>query len=86
VRSAVKHSGTRNVEVRLLGIQDQVQLTIRDRGKGFDPEITMAVKGLGLVSMQEIETVGGTEIIVRIPATFEKCRPKRDRSMKPKNR
>jgi PAS domain S-box-containing protein len=80
LRNAVKHSGVRKVEVRLLGLPGEIQLTIRDRGKGFDPKTTMAGQGLGLVSMQErvhllkgsISIVSkpmcGTEIIVHIPS------------------
>ncbi len=79
--NAVKHSGAQKVEARLLGLPGEIQLTIRDRGKGFDPEATMTGQGLGLVSMQErvhllkgsisiiSKPMCGTEINVRIPVS-----------------
>jgi len=57
----------------------EIQLTIRDRGVGFDPEQIKKKKGLGLISIRErVGLVGGTfsihskpqsgtEISVRIP-------------------
>ncbi len=37
--NAVKHSGVRHVEVQLLGKLDEVHLTVRDSGAGFDSEV-----------------------------------------------
>jgi PAS domain S-box-containing protein len=83
LRNAVKHSGVRKYEVRLLGAPGRIQLTIRDSGKGFDPEEAMSGQGLGLVSMRErinllkgaIAIVSkpkcGTEITVSIPLAAE---------------
>jgi len=83
LRNAVKHSGVRKFEARLLGVRDGIQLTIRDSGKGFDPDATASGDGLGLVSMRErvnllkgtISIVSkpkhGTEISVRIPLVAE---------------
>lgn len=79
--NAVKHSGARQFEVRLARMSDQLQLTIRDPGVGFDPGMAMYTHGLGLISMRErvnllkgrISIVskpqGGTEIQVRVPLT-----------------
>jgi PAS domain S-box-containing protein len=53
LRNAVKHSGVRHVEVELCGAPDGIHLTVRDAGRGFDPETVMSNRGLGLVSMQE---------------------------------
>jgi PAS domain S-box-containing protein len=53
VHNAVKHSGTRHVEVRLGYSAQNLHLTISDRGKGFDPNAAMRTNGLGLVSMRE---------------------------------
>ena len=53
LHNAAKHSGVRHFEVRLWGAPDEVHLTIRDRGRGFDVEATKASRGLGLVSMNE---------------------------------
>jgi PAS domain S-box-containing protein len=79
LHNAVKYSGVRKFEVRLLGTPDQIQLTIRDSGVGFGPEAAMHGHGLGLISMRErivplkgtISIVSkpkhGTEITVRVP-------------------
>jgi len=73
----------RKFEARLLGVRDGIQLTIRDSGRGFDPDATASGDGLGLVSMRErvnllkgtISIVSkpkhGTEITVRIPLVAE---------------
>jgi PAS domain S-box-containing protein len=77
--NAVKHSGVRRFNVQLEGVPDQLQLTIRDAGVGFDPSMAMHNDGLGLISMRErISNVkgtisivskphGGTEIQARVP-------------------
>ena len=51
--NAVKHSGASRFDVSLRGTNDQLQLAVRDHGKGFDTEAALATSGLGLVSMQE---------------------------------
>jgi len=83
LHNAVKHSGVRRFEARLRGVPGEIQLTIRDSGKGLDLEAAMSGKGLGLVSMRErvnllkgtISIVSkprcGTEITVRIPLVAE---------------
>ena len=53
LHNAAKHSGVRYFEVRLWGAQDEIHLTIRDKGLGFDVEAAKASRGLGLVSMNE---------------------------------
>jgi PAS domain S-box-containing protein len=50
--NAIKHSGTRKVDVSLRGGADQIELTINDFGVGFDVEATHG-RGLGLTSMNE---------------------------------
>jgi signal transduction histidine kinase len=79
LRNAVKHSGVRHIEAQLQGTATMVALTVRDRGCGFDPDIAMCGRGLGLVSMRERASLvkgsfvvastpgGGTEIHLRIP-------------------
>jgi signal transduction histidine kinase len=83
MHNALKHSGVRRFEAGLMGVPGGIQLTIRDSGKGFDPEAAMSGQGLGLVSMHErvnllkgtISIVSkpkfGTEITVRIPLVAE---------------
>jgi PAS domain S-box-containing protein len=53
LHNAAKHSGVRHFEVRLWGAPDEIHLTIRDSGVGFDVEVPKASQGLGLISMQE---------------------------------
>src|SRR5882672_8728029 len=76
LRNAQKYSGERYFEVRLMGADDEIRLSIRDSGVGFDPaEEAIANRGLGLISMRErvslvkgsisIESkqMGGTEVV-----------------------
>jgi signal transduction histidine kinase len=79
LRNATKHSGVKRFEVRLWGSTGEIQLTIGDRGAGFDTEAAIKSTGLGLTSMQErLRLVhgklsinshprGGTTIHARIP-------------------
>ncbi len=83
LQNAVKHSGVRNFEVELRGVPDGIHLTVRDAGLGFDPEVVMNNRGLGLISMQErVNLVKGavsidsrpelgTTIHVRVPLHWE---------------
>ena len=60
LRNAIKHSGARSFEVKLWGSAEAIQLTIRDRGIGFDSVAAMQCPGLGLTSMKErLRLVGG---------------------------
>jgi PAS domain S-box-containing protein len=59
LQNAIKHSGARKVEVFLCRKGDQMELTVCDRGAGFDLKTTQG-RGLGLVSMKErLKTVHG---------------------------
>ncbi len=61
LHNAAKHSGVRDFEVRLWGAPDEINLTIRDKGMGFDVEATKSSRGLGLISMQErLKLLNGT--------------------------
>lgn len=51
LHNAVKHSGTRKMEVTLRGGTDHVELIVRDFGVGF--EVSTEGRGLGLTSMKE---------------------------------
>jgi PAS domain S-box-containing protein len=53
LNNAVKHSGARDFEARLERVVDDLQLTVRDRGIGFDPDVAMYKEGIGLISMKE---------------------------------
>jgi len=79
LHNAVKHSGVKQAEVHLSEHSNEIHLTIRDSGKGFEIEAAKHGRGLGLVSMEErvrlvngtiaIESrpMGGTSIRVGIP-------------------
>jgi len=53
LHNAVKHSGARRFDVELRVTSNQIQLTVRDSGSGFDVAEAMKTHGLGLVSMAE---------------------------------
>ena len=54
-----KHAGAAHLEIELLKRDDDVLVTIRDDGQGFDPDAPVA--GFGLVGMRErVTLVGGT--------------------------
>jgi signal transduction histidine kinase len=60
LQNAAKHSGSRRFEVSLVGALNEVNLTVRDLGTGFDPERALKGNGLGLISMKErMKLVGG---------------------------
>jgi PAS domain S-box-containing protein len=79
LHNSAKHSGAPQVEVRLWGTSDEIDLTVRDFGVGFDNEAAKESRGLGLISMQErvklvkgklsIESQpsGGTSIRASVP-------------------
>jgi PAS domain S-box-containing protein len=81
LRNATKHSGEGSFEVKLWGSEEDIQLTVSDRGVGFDLEATAKGTGLGLTSMRErLRLVGGelsinsrpkrgTTIHARVPLT-----------------
>jgi len=83
LHNAAKHSGVKRIEVQLHEESDEIHLTIRDLGKGFDVEAAKKGRGLGLTSMQErvrlvngkiaIESkpTGGTTVHVRVPLSSE---------------
>jgi PAS domain S-box-containing protein len=57
LNNAVKHSGARDFEARLERVADNLELTVRDRGIGFDPDVEMYKEGIGLISMKERATL-----------------------------
>jgi len=84
LRNAVKHSGVHRVEVHLWGTMDEIHLTVKDSGAGFDAKNTKEGQGLGLTSMQERMTLvkgdlsidsrpmRGTTIHARVPLTVDR--------------
>jgi PAS domain S-box-containing protein len=79
LNNAIKHSGAQRFEVRLRAVSDEIQLTVRDRGVGFDAPAALSGHGLGLISMREraslvkgtisitSKPMAGTEITLRVP-------------------
>jgi PAS domain S-box-containing protein len=83
LHNAVKYSGVGHFEVQMHFASGVIQLTIRDSGVGFDPQVVMNSRGLGLVSMREranlvkgsvsisSKPTGGTEINVQVPVAVD---------------
>ena len=60
VRNAVAHSGSDRITVEVSITPRQVKASVRDHGRGFDPE-DGTTEGLGLSSMKErVSLLGGT--------------------------
>jgi PAS domain S-box-containing protein len=53
IQNALKHSGSRDLQVWLRGTPNEIELAVSDSGIGFDPEDAIAGRGLGLTSMKE---------------------------------
>jgi len=61
LHNSAKHSGAGNIEVRLWGTLDDIFLTVRDSGSGFDSAAGRENHGIGLISMEErVKLVNGT--------------------------
>lgn len=68
IQNAVKHSGTRVIEVTVEGTPEHVTLRVRDAGTGFDP-LSPGASGIGLLTMRErVELIGGRLKIDTAPA------------------
>jgi len=86
LQNSAKHSGARHFQVRLWRTADEIHLTVKDSGVGFDREQARMSQGLGLVSMEErlklangtltIETQpkGGATIHARVPLESDSMR------------
>ena len=53
LHNAAEHSGVREFDVQLNGTSDEIHLTVRDCGVGFNLETAKTSRGLGLNHMQE---------------------------------
>jgi len=61
VQNAIKHSGAKYLRVSLRGGPSEIDLTVQDDGKGFNPEAAMEGRGIGLASMKErLKLVNGS--------------------------
>ena len=84
LNNAAKHSNAREFEVNLGCSEDQLDLTISDRGVGFDTEAAAKKGRLGLVSMRErvrmvrgtisidSKPMAGTTIHVKVPLSAKR--------------
>ena len=80
--NARKYAGATELNIALTGSTNVLKMSIRDNGKGFDPQRQFRRRGLGLISMVErAEAVGGqveiystlnegTRILVTAPLDF----------------
>jgi PAS domain S-box-containing protein len=61
LNNSAKHSGANSFVVRLWGAPNEVCLSVRDSGAGFDSEAVKESHGIGLISMEErLSIVNGT--------------------------
>jgi PAS domain S-box-containing protein len=79
LQNAAKHSGVKRIDVQLREDSGEIHLIVCDSGKGFEVEVALQGKGLGLTSMRErvrlingtiaidSKPLGGTVIHVRVP-------------------
>jgi len=75
--NVIKHAGATRVEVRVIDMDENIEILLRDDGRGFDPDADAA--GFGLIGMRErvalvhgtldVESAGGggTTLRARIP-------------------
>jgi PAS domain S-box-containing protein len=69
LHNTVKHAGAKQVAVQLREESSEIELVIRDSGKGFDIDAAIRGRGLGLTSMQErVRLVGGMFVIYSQPS------------------
>jgi signal transduction histidine kinase len=65
LQNATKHSGSQRFEVSLKGALNEINLTVRDLGTGFDVEGAVKGSGLGLISMKERMKLVGGELLIK---------------------
>lgn len=80
LNNALKHARASKVSVRLLATEQQVEMEIRDDGRGFDvAETAVSSDGIGLKSMRErIAALGGAVTLQSTPGqgtTVQVCLP-----------
>jgi PAS domain S-box-containing protein len=70
LHNAVKYSGVSEFRVELTATAEEIQLIVRDEGRGFDVEEAKKSGGLGLLSMQErVHLVHGSLCVESKPGT-----------------
>jgi PAS domain S-box-containing protein len=53
LQNASKHSGSKHYQVTIKYAPNEIELTVSDPGVGFDPQLAMQGRGLGITSMRE---------------------------------
>jgi PAS domain S-box-containing protein len=86
LQNATKYSGVQDFSVELSGTPELLELTVTDRGKGFEEQEAFTRHGLGLISMRErLQLVrgelsvksrpgAGTTIYARVPLHSDEYR------------
>jgi PAS domain S-box-containing protein len=81
LHNVAKHSEAKTVHVEVVGMAEELSLSVRDDGTGFDVQESQTAAGLGLISMRErMQVIGGkfeiesssgagTSIRARVPLT-----------------
>jgi signal transduction histidine kinase len=64
VQNAMNHSGSHGVQVLLKGGPDELNLTVRDSGVGFDAEDALRGPGIGLAALKERLTLVAGELSI----------------------
>ena len=65
--NAAKHSRAAHMTVTLREENGQVSLTLRDDGRGFDPQTVVRRVGHGLINMHDRAQAAGGQIIIDSP-------------------
>ncbi|MBI4897108.1 MAG: GAF domain-containing sensor histidine kinase [Actinobacteria bacterium] len=66
LNNAIKHSGASHVWLSAIRADGQLEIDVRDDGRGFDPETTEG--GFGIIGMRErVELVGGEFDVLSAP-------------------
>ncbi len=88
--NVAKHSGSREAKVTLMATGDGIQVSVTDRGAGFDVKRAKDKTGLGLISMEErsrslkgrfsvkSKPGKGTKLEVYFPLSSEEHEPSED--------
>jgi signal transduction histidine kinase len=64
LRNVALHSGARRATVSLTGRDESIVLSVKDSGRGFDPNRVKG-RGLGLVSLDERARLMGAKVVLK---------------------
>lgn len=74
LQNVLKHSGVREADLWLIGGRNQIELVIKDAGKGFNSGSVETKGRLGLVSMRERLRLVGGELVINSSSAGTKVR------------